>query len=100
MVFKRGTRASDALITMLACRNGLGHARLGLAISKKAARHATARNRIKRLAREAFRHHQAELAGLDVVVMARPAATSADNDALHASLVRHCTELPARCVKS
>ena len=71
-VFERGRRSADRCFTMLGCANGLEIGRLGLAISRKAARRATSRNRLKRLAREAFRHHQHTLAGLDVIVMARP----------------------------
>jgi ribonuclease P protein component len=45
-----------------------GEARLGLLVSKREARSAVARNRIKRRIREAFRLEQAGLAGLDVLV--------------------------------
>lgn len=62
---------ADADITLLARSNGLDHARLGLAIARKQLPRAVARNRIKRLARESFRQHQRELAGMDVIVMVR-----------------------------
>ena len=68
-------------------------ARLGLAISKKNCRQATGRNRIKRIVRESFRQHQAELAGLDVVVINQPPCRSAANRDLFGSLARHW----ARC---
>ena len=64
-------------------------ARLGLAISKKNCRLATDRNRIKRVVRESFRHHQAALAGLDVVVINQPAARAAGNQQLFSSLAGH-----------
>ena len=64
-------------------------ARLGLAISKKHCRKATARNRIKRATRESFRHHQRQLAGLDIVVINQPAAALADKGAMNDSLERH-----------
>jgi len=72
---------------MLAVSNDCDHPRLGLAISRKAARSAVARNRVKRHIRETFRHTQDELGGLDIVVIARPGIARqsgpALNDALH-----------------
>jgi ribonuclease P protein component len=79
--------------TVLVSRRDGGPARLGLAISKKQVRRAVDRNRLKRLAREVFRHHRAELAGNDLVVMARSAAVAADSVRLSESLVRHIRRL-------
>jgi len=88
-VFQKATRSRDKLFTVL-CRQGEnGTARLGLAISKKHCRRATARNRIKRLIRESFRQQQAELAGLDIVVMNQPAAANASNRQVFDSLESH-----------
>ena len=61
-------------------------ARLGLAIAKKRARRAVDRNRIKRVARESFRHARDALAGHHVVVMNRDAAASAGARELRAAL--------------
>jgi ribonuclease P protein component len=52
------------------------------------------------LAREAFRHHRQTLAGLDIVVMARPGADRLDNPELRASLEKLYAQLPARCASS
>jgi len=54
-------------IDFLAARNGLDYARLGMIVPKKILATAVARNRVKRLIREAFRLNQSELKGLDVV---------------------------------
>lgn len=48
--------------------NQRDHARLALIVPKKLVRTAVARNRIRRLAREAFRLQQDELAGSDFLV--------------------------------
>ena len=63
-----------------------GSARLGLAISRRVARRAVDRNRIKRLVRESFRVHRSSLPAEDYVVLAKPAAVGAESRALHASL--------------
>lgn len=56
---------------ILARRNGYSHSRLGLVVSKKNARLATRRNRIKRVVRETFRNYQLELTCLDIVFLVR-----------------------------
>lgn len=70
---------------MVAAPNDTAQARLGLAISRKAARRAVDRNRLKRLIRESFRQ-QTGLDGQDVVVMAQPAARLEANATLSAHL--------------
>jgi len=88
-VFKKANRSRDKWFTVL-CRSNEGElARLGLAISKKSARQATGRNRIKRIVRESFRQHQEQLAGLDIVVMNQPAADTGSNRQLFDSLTGH-----------
>lgn len=69
-------------------------ARLGLAVSKRAAKRAVDRSRLKRLAREAFRA-RTDCAPRDFVVIARPAAAAATNAELRASLDRHFDRLGA-----
>jgi ribonuclease P protein component len=88
-VFKKATRSRDKWFTVLCRENEKDVARLGLAISKKNCRQATGRNRIKRVVRESFRQHQAEMAGLDVVVINQPAARSAGNQQLFDSMASH-----------
>lgn len=64
-------RTSHQLFLLLARRNQLPTARLGLVIAKKHIRHAVDRNRMKRLIRETFRARQQQLSGVDVIVLAR-----------------------------
>ncbi len=88
-VFEKAARSRDKYFTVLTRNNQDEVARLGLAISKKHCRKATARNRIKRVIRESFRQHQVPLAGLDIVVINQPAATMADRGAMNDSLEHH-----------
>lgn len=76
------------------------HARLGLAVGVKSAGNSVNRNRIKRLARESFRHRQQELPPLDLVVNARSAAGKATNDQIRASLAGHWDRIVRRCARS
>jgi len=87
-------------MTVLARPNGLSHPRLGLAISRKVARRAVARNRIKRIIRESLRREGDRLAGLDVVVLGRPGIDRKNNAELRRSLNMHWKRLASRCEQS
>ncbi len=76
-------KASGPNVLLLSRHNDLTHARLGLVIAKKNIRRAVDRNRVKRIARESFRHHRADLDHLDIVVLARKGLGELDNAALH-----------------
>jgi len=45
-----------------------GISRFGISVGRRSARLAVQRNRIKRFAREVFRHHRIKESGMDVVV--------------------------------
>ncbi len=61
-VFERAdAKAQTSQLLILARRNDLGIARMGLVVAKKHAKRAVDRNQIKRIVRESFRHHQSEL---------------------------------------
>lgn len=71
-VFDAKVRESRGPLTLYALPNQLGHARLGISISRKVGI-AARRNRIKRLLRESFRLLQHDLPrGYDLVVVVRP----------------------------
>jgi ribonuclease P protein component len=63
-----GRRRRGERLRVSARANALGFARIALVVPKRHLPRAVDRNRAKRVIREAFRLHQAELAGLDVVV--------------------------------
>lgn len=69
-VWSEGKRLSGQHIAIANCKNHLDYPRLGLSLSKKQIRRAVDRNRIKRVARETFRHVQSKLNGIDVIVIA------------------------------
>ena len=75
-------KAQSKQILILARRNELGAARLGLVVAKKHAKRAVDRNQIKRIARESFRHHQFELENFDCVVLSLAGAKDLDKSEL------------------
>ena len=94
-VFKTALRYADRKFLVLARNNGMGCARLGLAISAKRIKSAVKRNKVKRLVRESFRRNQSRLKGLDIVVIAQN-NIAPDNAA---SLSRSLAELWDRVVR-
>jgi len=71
-VYTRRRRAGDDRMLVYACENNLPYSRLGLSVSRKVGG-AVVRNRWKRILREVFRRHRAQLpAGVDLVVVAQP----------------------------
>lgn len=100
-VFDDPRKSMDPYFTVLARPNAEPLARLGLAIAKKCARRAVDRNRLKRLVRESFRLERLGLPGLDLVVLCRRDAVTADNLQLRASLTRHWARIRKQlCAKS
>lgn len=87
-------------MTVLATPNQLQHPRLGLAISRKVARTAVARNRIKRVIRESYRHWQTRLGPLDIVVLGRVGVAAQPTRVLHAALEKLWIELIEKCAGS
>jgi len=91
-VFAEAARSADRFFTVLARSSGRPAARLGLTVSRRAARRAVDRNKLKRLARESFRQRP-DLPAWDFVVLARAGADRAERRALRASLDRHFEQL-------
>ena len=88
-VFKSSCRSADEKFLVLARKNNLKQARLGLAISKKNINRAADRNQIKRAIRESFRHNKNILKGLDVVVVAHKKQSTINNKIIIESIDAH-----------
>lgn len=76
-VFAAGHRRGSRFFRLVEAGNGLGHARLGMAVSRRVDRRAVVRNRLRRQIRESFRLHWPDLPAIDLVVTARPEAARA-----------------------
>lgn len=87
-VFAAPRRVGGSAFLLLFRPNGLARPRLGLAISKKCARRAVDRTRLKRIVRESFRLHQCALSGWDIVVLGARDAPALPNQRLFAALER------------
>jgi ribonuclease P protein component len=89
-VFRQCQRkAADRYMTVLAIPGEQDHARLGITVSIRNAGGAVRRNRIKRVIRESFRHHQQRLAGWDLVVVVRRGIAARSNQQLFTALHNH-----------
>jgi ribonuclease P protein component len=93
-------QARDGIFAVYAKPNSLAHLRLGLVVSRKVSLKAVVRNRLKRLVRESARHHQQQLSGMDLVVIAQRGAAAALRPAANTSLERHWTSIIERCRNS
>jgi ribonuclease P protein component len=74
--------------------NHLKQPRLGLAISRRHARRAVDRNRVKRLVRENFRVLSGQLGPVDLVFVSRPEIVQAENPMLSAEIQKLLRRLP------
>ena len=92
-VFQQPSKAGDKTLLILAQRNSLGFPRLGLAVSIKSMNTAVQRNRVKRVARETFRHHKALLDGMDFIVTGRAGLADKTNQELRVALEKHWLSL-------
>ena len=71
-VLARNLRISNGLLTLYMAENDCGYPRLGISVGKSLG-NAVVRNRLKRLAREAFRQNQNRIpAGFDYLLMVSP----------------------------
>ena len=96
-VFNNPVVAASPAFTVLAKPNDRNRARLGLTIAKKKIKKAAGRNRVKRLIRESFRHHQHQLPDVDLVIMAKNGTAEFDNAELTKQLAKLWRKITQRC---
>lgn len=71
-VLRRGQRARGGFLDAKIKKTANAYPRVGFLVTKKVAKKATARNKLKRQLRGAMRHYVLELkGGIDVIVIAR-----------------------------
>lgn len=98
-VQKTRLSASSAQLLLLAKPNVLGHARLGLVISKKFAKLAVERNQIKRIVRESFRLNASHIPPIDIVVLSRKGITQLNKEQLRTCFDELLMQLVKRAEK-
>jgi len=86
-------KASHKHLLLLAKRSAKPGHRLGLVIAKKNVKLAVQRNRVKRVAREFFRHLPDSEATMDVVLLARRGIDQLDNAELSTILQQQWQKL-------
>lgn len=67
--------------------NDVGHARLGMAVSRRVDKRAVMRNQLRRQIRQSFRLICPTLPALDIVVNAKPEAAQAPRSAIWRDLI-------------
>jgi len=80
-VFSNANKIVTSEFVILHQENIVGHARLGLALSKKKIAKACQRNRFRRVLRESFRMHI--LPAVDIICLARHSLKGVDNSAVY-----------------
>ena len=76
-VYKNGKSYANKYLVMYVKENGTGMNRIGISVSRKVG-NSVVRHRVTRLIREGYRLHENIFnSGLDMVIVARPAAASA-----------------------
>jgi ribonuclease P protein component len=86
VIYDKGRRIPSGSFVLFVMKNGVGHARLGITVTKRIGG-AVQRNRAKRLLREIFRRHKTELMSVDIVVNGRAGLPDAEYRALEQELL-------------
>ncbi len=87
-VFSLNRRFSSEHFQVLVMPQARAFGRMAVIVGKKTAALASARNYMKRVARESFRHRQGDLDGLDIVVRVRKSFIRTEYTAVCAELMQ------------
>lgn len=85
-VFDASKKINQRYLLLLFKKNLQPLSRLGIIVSKRVAKKAVTRNRIKRTIRESFRHEQEKIKGFDIIIIARQQCDVVDNKKLREGL--------------
>ena len=91
-IYERGQRVSGPYFVFFAVAGATATSRLGITATKKFG-HAVARNRIKRIVRDLFRHHPGSGAPIDLVVNVKGAAAGQDYERLDREFAARIAEI-------
>lgn len=78
-IFTCGKKTKARFVTIYTYANQTNETRLGIVVAKKSLQLASKRNKIKRIARESFRHHKNLLQGLDIILVFNASIKTVDN---------------------
>jgi ribonuclease P protein component len=92
-VFSKPDRFIGVGYNLLSRTNGVGFARLGLAVSKRNFPRSFDRNRIKRIVRESFRDRFYNLPSLDIIFLCSNDSIVLSNHLLRTSLEKSWNEI-------
>ncbi len=89
-IYKSGTSYANRLLVMYVKPSERSDTRIGISVSRKVG-NSVVRHRITRLIREIFRLHKLETdSGLDIIVVARPAAKESDFRKMESAYMHLC----------
>lgn len=98
-MYDRGRRVASSSFTLFGLPNNVGHCRLGVTVTRKVGG-AVRRNRVKRVLREIFRRHRADLSpALDLVVNARPGIETRPLELLEQEFLERFAQLARRATR-
>ncbi|MBM4214596.1 MAG: ribonuclease P protein component [Gammaproteobacteria bacterium] len=100
IAYRDGRRLGNACFSLIVCPGSGRGPRLGLSIGARVIGNAVARNKLRRIIRESFRHAQHRLPAVDLIVGARAAAREAPATRIRESLEALWQKVATTCAPS
>ncbi|MGA0799391.1 MAG: ribonuclease P protein component [Steroidobacteraceae bacterium] len=98
--YRQGRRHGNPLFSLVIHQAATAVPRLGMAIAAKTVGNAVARNKLRRIIRESFRHAQHRLPAADYIIGARAAVRGASAQSIRESLEGLWTQAAKWCAAS